>query len=56
MTLADMIIVFIVGVMIVVFIYLNVRKKGQNVCAKCSYAKACTDECTPRHHKKKEMT
>ncbi len=45
MTIADVIILVLVGLMIVGFIYVNLRKKDQNVCSKCAYAKSCTDEC-----------
>jgi len=51
MTFADIIILVIVVFFIALFIYLNVRKKDQNVCSKCAYNKSCTDECVPQKKK-----
>ncbi len=51
MTIADFIIVGMVGSMIAFFIYAHFRKKDQNVCSKCAYAKSCTDECIPQKKK-----
>jgi hypothetical protein len=51
MTFADVIILILVSSMIVGFISMNFRKKDQNVCSKCAYAKSCTDECDPKKKK-----
>lgn len=51
MTFADIIILIIVFSMIVSFIYFNIRHQDQSVCAKCAYAKSCTDDCTTQKKK-----
>jgi tetrahydromethanopterin S-methyltransferase subunit E len=51
MTLTDGIILLIVGLMIVGFIAMNIKNQDPNVCSKCAYAKACTDDCEPKKKK-----
>lgn len=49
MTLADVIIVLIVGLILFGIILRMTRKKDQGVCANCAYGKQCSqEECFPK--------
>ncbi len=48
MSLADIVIVFVVVGIVSLIIYRMIKKKDEGMCANCSYSKSCTDDCMPK--------